>query len=487
VPQNSDKGAESLEKINRLLIVTLSIWKSASAMVRVYFDLLQSEKYLEVMQMRSTSRPGVQPLLRKALSTSKILSAERERDLLMRYHTDNDKPAMDELVRSHMPMIFRIAGGSARNPGVDINDLVQTATEGLLIAINRWSFEKADAGGARIAQEAARDTSAEAAENDSQDGEQEILPSDPPADMPRFSRLATYAMWWMRILLTDSVIAQRGVIVRAKNPKVRKALFSLPMAIKKLDLQLPLAGSDVGRIAAYLGISTRDIEEALIHAAGDVMLDEPVGDGSMLRGEVIADERAEGEDGILSRLASAERWNAVCEALMQLAPRDRFILITRYLLSPKWKLDRLSGTLKMSRERIRQIGVDGLARIRRTISETETVRDQRRPGRPLFALPSLIPLLRGVGTCDNGSGRPGVTHNPIRRSAEAEVAALVEAIERASASHNPDAMAAFLKEQRLTIGPTRIINNRPASVKAGVADEATALVAANGAPTYRCT
>jgi DNA-directed RNA polymerase sigma subunit (sigma70/sigma32) len=122
--------------------------------------------------MRSTPRPGVQPLLRKALSTSKILSAERERDLLMRYHADNDKPAMDELVRSHMPMIFRIAGGSARNPGVDINDLVQTATEGLLIAINRWSFEKADAGGARFTQAATRDTSAEAAER--QDGEQEI-------------------------------------------------------------------------------------------------------------------------------------------------------------------------------------------------------------------------------------------------------------------------------------------------------------------------
>ena len=45
---------------------------------------------------------------------------------------------MDELVRSHMPIIFRIAGRSARNPGVDINDLVQTATEGLLVAINRW-------------------------------------------------------------------------------------------------------------------------------------------------------------------------------------------------------------------------------------------------------------------------------------------------------------------------------------------------------------
>ncbi len=410
--------------------------------------------------MRSALRPGVQPMLRKALSSSKILSAEKERELLKRYHGDNDKAAMDELVRSHMPMIFRVAGGSARNPGVDINDLIQTATEGLLIAINRWSFEKSDAGGARFAQEAAR-IAAEA----QQKGEAKAEEPAVAFDAPRFSRLATYAMWWMRILLTDSVIEHRGVITRAKNPKVRKALFCLPTVIKKLDLQLPLGGSDVSRVAEYLGINVREIEEALIHAAGDVMLDEPVGDGSMLRGEVIADERAEGEDGILTRLASAERWSAVCEALMELPSRDRFIIITRYLLSPKWKLDRLSDTLKMSRERIRQIGVDGLARIRRTISEGQALRDRRRPGRPEFAHPALIPLLRGEGLVATTGSAPTNKNMTTLNSSEAKVAALVEAIERVSASNDPAVMAAFLRDQQLTVGPTRITNNRSASVK----------------------
>jgi RNA polymerase sigma-32 factor len=393
--------------------------------------------------MRSASRPGVQPLLRKALSNSKILSAERERELLMRYHADQDKAAMDELVRSHMPMIFRVAGGSARNPGVDINDLVQTATEGLLIAINRWSFEKSDASGARYANELAREAAGDEAAGGAADAA--VVPAP---DVVRSSRLATYAMWWMRILLTDSVIESRGVIVRAKNPKVRKALFSLPLAIRKLDIHLPLMGSDIGRIAAFLGIAEREIEEALVHAAGDVMLDEPIGDGSMLRGEVIPDERADGEDGILGRLASAHRWSSVCEALMALPSRDRFILVTRYLLSPKWKLDRLSDLLKMSRERIRQIGVDGLDQIRRNIENANTVHDRRRPGRRDMPH-ALIPLLRGPSRL-NESG-----DDPIQRSAEIEVAALVDAIERASATADPDVMAEFLREQQLMIGPTR--------------------------------
>lgn len=406
--------------------------------------------------MQSILRSGVHPHIRKALSTSKILSAERERALLMRYHADHDKAAMDELIRSHMPMIFRVAGNSARNPGVDINDLVQTATEGLLIAINRWSFEKSDAGGARLVQQALGDAeenadpAARRGGEDAQDG----------ADVPRFSRLATYAMWWMRILMTDTVIEQRGVIVRAKNPKVRKALFGIPKAIKKLDLQLPLAGSDVPRIAAYLGLGIREIEEALIHAAGDVMLDEPIGDGSLSRGEVIADDRAEGEDGILSRLANAERWSAVCEALMALAPRERFILITRYLLVPKWNLDRLSDTLKMSRERIRQIGIDGLAQIRRTIGNSDAARERRRPERAAFAHPALLPLLRGTGSHEVG-GETGVGPRIAGCSAEAEVAALVAAVERAGASSDPEVMIAFFKDHHLTIGPTRVAATPP--------------------------
>ena len=91
-------------------------------------------------------------MLGRIVANAKMLSAEREHDLLMRYHTTEDKAAMDELVRSHMPIIFRVASRSAQNPGVDINDLVQTATEGLLIAINRWSFAKSQAAGERFAE-----------------------------------------------------------------------------------------------------------------------------------------------------------------------------------------------------------------------------------------------------------------------------------------------------------------------------------------------
>lgn len=372
--------------------------------------------------MHSTSRSAVAPLLRRALSKSTFLSAERERELLVRFHADGNKAAMDELVRSHMPIIFRVAGRSAQNPGVDINDLIQTATEGLLVAINRWSFEKSDASGSSYATEVAREakeTSISAGADAAELGEPETSPPDATPPVVHSTRLATYAVWWMRIMLTNSVIESRGVVVRAKSPKVRKALFSLPGALKKLEISMPLSGNDVTRIASALGIDEQYIEEALVHASGDVLLDEPIGDGNMVRGDGFVDERAEGETGILNRLASADSWDAICEALMDMSPRDRFILITRYLLVPKWKLSRLSDTLEMSRERIRQIGCDGLARIRSRV------------------------------------GTSGSRHDPSRRPVAEELNALVAQIERASESADPGAIAELMKSQRIAIGSTR--------------------------------
>ncbi len=374
--------------------------------------------------MASVTRNTIPSTLTRVATKAKMLTAERERDLLQRYHANADKRAMDELVRSHMPIIFRMASRSAQNSGVDINDLVQTATEGLLIAINRWSFDKSDAAGARFG--AAENAEEELAQPDAEAKTAAPARTDEAPAVaatqeytPKSSRLATYAMWWMRMLLTDNVVESRGMVARAKGIKTRKALFALPRAIKHLNLSLPVGSNDVTRIATYLGLSEHDIEEALAHAAGDVMLDEPVGESGVLRGDLVADDRAEDEEGILNRLSMTGRWNTVCEALMSLPPRERFILVTRYLLNPKWKLDRLSATLKMSRERTRQIGDDGIGVIRRY----------------MVANPP-----RAKNTSDK---------------AAREVDAYVSALEQAA--FDAETLAAFMKANNVAIGPTRVV------------------------------
>jgi len=346
---------------------------------------------------------------------------------------------MEELVSSHMPIIVRTARKNALNPGVELNDLVQTATEGLLIAINRWSFNKSDAAGNRAAQEDAahqdaahqdaahQDAAQEgAAQEDGDDGvgAADLTGPDPICeDAPQHaSRLVTYAMWWMRTLLNDRVLEGRGMVARTKNRKTRTAFFALSKAKRALSLQTPLRGSDVERIARHLGIDEHEVREAMYHAAGDVMLDEPVGDGQTSRGEILADSRAESEDDIIDRIASVNTWNAVCAHLMTLRPRDRFVVITRFLLSTKWKLDHVSDVLKMSRERIRQICEGGLAEIRRALAES------------------------------------GVKDTPARRAAAVAVQEMVSSIEAAAISTDPLAMEKLMQRYGVLIGPSRGVN-----------------------------
>ena len=360
-----------------------------------------------------------------AVADTKVLSAARERELLLRYHTDQDSAAMDELVSCHMPIIVRTARKNALNPGVELNDLVQTATEGLLIAINRWSFNKSDAAGSRAAQEDEDDGLTEAADP--------TAPDQTAEDAPQHaSRLVTYAMWWMRTLLNDRVLEGRGMVARTKNRKTRTAFFALSKAKRALSLQTPLRGSDVERIARHLGIDEHEVREAMYHAAGDVMLDEPVGDGQTSRGEIFADSRAESEDSILDRIASTNTWNAVCAHLMTLRPPDRFVVITRYLLDTKWKLDHVSDVLKMSRERIRQICEGGLAEIRRAIVES------------------------------------GVKDTPARRAAAVAVQEMVRSIEAAAISTEPLAMEALMQRYGVLIGPSRGVNMHKTAPRAAL-------------------
>ena len=87
--------------------------------------------------MHTTSRLAVQPLLRKAPSTPKVHGGEREWQALTRDRPVGAKAGMDELVRLHRPASVSVASHGTRISGVDMSDLIQAATRGLLIAIDR--------------------------------------------------------------------------------------------------------------------------------------------------------------------------------------------------------------------------------------------------------------------------------------------------------------------------------------------------------------
>ena len=72
-----------------------------------------------------------------AVNAAPILSAERERNLAVRYHEQGDLEAARELVLSHLRHVVKVARGFM-GYGLPLTDLIQEGSIGLMKAVKRF-------------------------------------------------------------------------------------------------------------------------------------------------------------------------------------------------------------------------------------------------------------------------------------------------------------------------------------------------------------
>ncbi len=182
-------------------------------------------------------------------------------------------------------------------------------------------------------------------------------------------RFSTYASWWIRQAMERALMHQARLIrlpvhvVRELNQvlRARRALEALPR-----DLAMPVRADD---IALWLKRPVSEVLELLSHMEAPTSLDAP------------ADASGEGADAILDRLPGddlhspeGERLQHEVEALLaqglsHLSPREQEVLRGRYglgLAEPQ-TLDELAQQLGLTRERVRQIQVEALEKLRRNL------------------------------------------------------------------------------------------------------------------------
>lgn len=80
-------------------------------------------------------------VFRKGQGAANLLSRDRERELLGRVRSGDDRAAMDELVRSHIRLVAKIAV-SVRRPHLDMDDLIQEGCIGLMIAARKFDLSE---------------------------------------------------------------------------------------------------------------------------------------------------------------------------------------------------------------------------------------------------------------------------------------------------------------------------------------------------------
>jgi RNA polymerase nonessential primary-like sigma factor len=191
-------------------------------------------------------------------------------------------------------------------------------------------------------------------------------------DPERGFRFSTYATWWVRQSIERGIMNQSRTIRLPVH--VVKEINLVLRAIRHLETAASRETS-VERIAALIDRPAADVRRILQLNEHIASLDAPLEiDPSHSIGETIADESAVNPETLLQ---SAEMGSLLDNWLHQLTPRQREVLERRYGLNGAEvaTLDVLAGELDLTRERVRQIQVEALDRLRKIIKRGGIVRD----------------------------------------------------------------------------------------------------------------
>jgi RNA polymerase primary sigma factor len=172
-------------------------------------------------------------------------------------------------------------------------------------------------------------------------------------------RFSTYATWWIRQAIARA-LAEKGRVVRLPVHAAER-LQRLLRAQAELTVELGRE-PELEELATRARVRTEQAAHLLRAAQTPVSLNQPVGEDGTELGELVADkrpERAEEEGG------RDERAAVLPVLLERLSERERKVVELRHGLGgahPR-TLAEVGGQLKLSRERVRQIERDALARL----------------------------------------------------------------------------------------------------------------------------
>jgi RNA polymerase sigma-32 factor len=254
-----------------------------------------------------------------------ILSPERELDLARAWRDDGDKAALQDLVGSHLRLVIKIARGFA-GYGLPVSDLIAEGNVGLMQAAQKF-------------------------------------------DPDRGFRFATYAMWWIRAAIQEHILHSTSIVKMGTTAAQKKLFFNLRQLKGRLEQfeAGDLSPEVVATIATKLEVPEKDVVEMNRRmSAADGSLNETVlEDGEIEWLDRLVDERPSQEAMLAEADEMTQRRKLLGEAMAGLNAREREILVERRLRDEPLTLEDLSRRFHVSRERIRQLEVRAVDKLRK--------------------------------------------------------------------------------------------------------------------------
>jgi RNA polymerase sigma-32 factor len=264
-----------------------------------------------------------------AAHTYPELTREQEHDLTVRWLTQQDQTAREELVRSHLRYVVLIALKYKRY-GLPLAELAAEGNFGLVYALQKF-------------------------------------------DPTRGTRFLTYASHWIRAYILSHVMRSwrmvgvgSGALRSQLFFRIRRERVRIANLVGEGEQADELLAKAVGLPQAKVAAMVRSID------ARDLSLDANVlGDSAITFGDTLVDTRVSQEDMLIRSEVSGRAREAVRAALAGLDARERYIVEKRLMANDEDELSlaEIGRQLGISRERARQLEERAKKKLKSTLTD----------------------------------------------------------------------------------------------------------------------
>jgi RNA polymerase sigma-32 factor len=277
----------------------------------------------------------------QAAMRAELLDRDTEQRLAYAWRDQRDEAALHRLITAHMRLAISMAA-RFRRYGAPMNDLIQEASVGLMKAADKF-------------------------------------------DPDRGVRFSTYAMWWIKASIQDYVM-RNWSIVRTGSTSAQKSLFfNLRRVQATLERKANASGERLDKhqlrqiIVSEVGVPLHDVEIMQGRlSGGDFSLNAVQSSQDAGREWIytLRDDGAQAAEIVENGQDRKVLRDWLAAAMAQLNPREQLILRERKVRAQPRTLESLGHELGLSKERVRQLEVVALGKMRATLAaHSSEVRD----------------------------------------------------------------------------------------------------------------
>ncbi|MEK9768259.1 MAG: RNA polymerase sigma factor RpoH [Betaproteobacteria bacterium] len=259
----------------------------------------------------------------QAVNKIPMLTHETEIELAKKLKDQNDLDSARALVMSHLRLVVSIARGY-NGYGLQFSDLIQEGNVGLMKAVKRFDYEKG-------------------------------------------VRLVSFAMHWIRAEIHEFVLKNWRIVRIATTKAQRKLFFNLRSMRSGLD---SLDDKEIKHIARQLDVKTEEVREMEMRLSGqDINLENDANDDEGFSPISFLPSPNADPSRLLEKSQLQERKQAgLLSAIEALDDRSRDIIQSRWLKeNDQATLHELADKYEISAERVRQIEVQAMKKMRNSI------------------------------------------------------------------------------------------------------------------------